>query len=198
MKRVIIAILVLIAVAIPLTAFAEKPDTGTADKACKRSGTGHPGLTERQRQDMLESSISVLKAKKEAVSLLVESGVIPKEQGEALTARLDMEIEYRKKYGMMKRAVHLDPEKLTEQQKKDLLDAYVRVMEAKIDFVRKMVSNGSLTKEQGDKMIAAIKKSIEQHREKGFRGPLRFFDMDGGPGHWKLHRGKKSFHGKKK
>jgi hypothetical protein len=191
MKRVIVAILLLIAVAIPLAVFAEAPYTGGAGKSCGKPGTGQPGLTEQQRRDMLDSSISVLIAKKEAVGILMKSGVISKEQGETVIARLDMEIEYRGKYGMMKRGIVFDPESLTKQQEKDLLDAYVRVMEARMDFVEKMVKNGSMTREQGDRMIAAIKRSIEQHREKGFRAPLRFFDVGSGSVHGKMFRGKK-------
>ena len=182
MKKITIAILVLIAVAISLTAFAAAAGSESMETVRGNFNEARPRLNERQRQDMLESRISVLEAKKGAVEKLIESGVIPKEQGEAVIARLNMEIEYRRKYGMGKRGFSVDSSKLTEQQREDLLEAFIKVMEAEIKSVEKMVKNGVLTEEQGKKKIEAIKKSIQHHREKGFKGQLRFFDLGDKPG----------------
>lgn len=177
MKKVIIAILLIIAVGMSLTAFAAAASSGTMETVRGNFGAGKAELTEKQKKDMLESFISVLEARKEAVEKLIESGIIQKEQGEAIIARLNMEIEYRRKYGMATRGITIDPSKLTGQQREDLLGAYMKIMEAKIKSVEKMVRNGVLTEEQGKKQIDAIKKNIEHHREKGFQAPLRFFDM---------------------
>jgi hypothetical protein len=177
MKKVIIAILLIIAVGMSLTAFAAAAGSGTMETVRGNSGAGKPGLTEKQRKDMLESFILVLEARKEAVEKLIGSGIIQKEQGEAIIARLNMEIEYRRKYGMVTRGITIDPSKLTGQQKEDLLGAYMKIMEAEVKSVEKMVKNGVLTEEQGKKQIDALKKNIEHHREKGFQAPLRFFDM---------------------
>ena len=177
MKKVIIAILLIIAVGMSLNAFAAAAGSGTMETVRGNSGAGKPGLTEKQRKDMLESFILVLEARKEAVEKLIGSGIIQKEQGEAIIARLNMEIEYRRKYGMVTRGITIDPSKLTGQQKEDLLGAYMKIMEAEVKSVEKMVKNGVLTEEQGKKQIDALKKNIEHHREKGFQAPLRFFDM---------------------
>lgn len=68
----------------------------------------------------------------------------------------------------------IDFTKLTEQQKADMLAAWKRVMEAKKDMVSKLVSNGTITKEQGDEWIKRIDEKIKQVEQNGFENAARF------------------------
>lgn len=68
----------------------------------------------------------------------------------------------------------IDFAKLTEQQKADMLASWKKVMEAKKEMVSKLVSNGTITKEQGDEWIKRIDERIKDVEQNGFENAAGF------------------------
>ena len=68
----------------------------------------------------------------------------------------------------------IDFSKLTEQQKADMAAAWKKVMEAKKEMVSKLVSNGTITKEQGDEWIKRIDEKIKDVEQNGFTNAAGF------------------------
>ena len=62
----------------------------------------------------------------------------------------------------------IDPSKLTDAQKKDLEDQQAKMIALQKETINKMVSNGTITKEQGDEMLARIDNMEKIRKEKGF------------------------------
>ena len=68
----------------------------------------------------------------------------------------------------------IDFSKLTEQQKADMVAAWKKVMEAKKEMVSKLVSNGTITKEQGDEWIKRIDEEVKDVEQNGFKNAAGF------------------------
>ena len=66
----------------------------------------------------------------------------------------------------------IDTSKLTTAQKADLTDQFKKQMELKKETINKMVSNGSITKEQGAAYIKNIDDMIKYHNDNGFTGGM--------------------------
>ena len=168
MKKLVLAICILAVVAVPVCVFAADSGSSAAKAIRGFFKFDVQSLTEKQKADMVDSFVKVMEARKEAVKKMTENGAIAKEQGEAMVARIDMEIEYYKKYGLASRGRLFDPSALTEEQKADMLNSFIKVMEAKKDAIRKMMENGTIDKEQGESMISGIDEQIKYHQENGF------------------------------
>lgn len=61
----------------------------------------------------------------------------------------------------------IDPSKLTDAQKKDLEAQHAKMLALQKETINKMVSNGTITKEQGDQMLANIDNREKNRLEKG-------------------------------
>ena len=66
----------------------------------------------------------------------------------------------------------IDTSKLTDQQKSDLTDSYNEMMNLRKDSIKKMVENGTITKDQGDAAIKQIDDMIKYRQENGFTGGM--------------------------
>lgn len=62
----------------------------------------------------------------------------------------------------------IDTSKLTDQQKSDVKDYSQKAADLQKDFINKMVSNGSITKEQGTAEINAIDDRISKGEQNSF------------------------------
>ena len=69
----------------------------------------------------------------------------------------------------------IDYGKLTDQQKKDMVDSMKAVLQARRLAVLKMVENKTITKEQGDAMIGKIDARIDYLNQHGFDGMKEHF-----------------------
>lgn len=183
MKKFALAICILAIAALPVYAFAANSDSPAAKAVRGFFRIDAQSLTEKQKADMVDSFVKVMEAQKEAVKKMIENGAIAKEKGEALIARIDMEIEYYKKYGMAAKGRLFDPSALSEEQKADMLNSFIKIMEARKDAIRKMAENGTIGKEQGEAIIAKIDEQIKYWQENGFtcgKGWQRIFNGERG------------------
>jgi pyruvate/2-oxoglutarate dehydrogenase complex dihydrolipoamide acyltransferase (E2) component len=61
----------------------------------------------------------------------------------------------------------IDSSKLTDAQKKDLEDQHAKMIALQKETINKMVANGTITKEQGDEMLAKMDNMEKIRKEKG-------------------------------
>jgi hypothetical protein len=76
----------------------------------------------------------------------------------------------------------IDTSKLNDQQKTDVKAYSQKATDLQKEFINKMVSNGSITKEQGDAQIKAIDDRISKGEQNGFLPGLGKEMGKGGPG----------------
>jgi len=126
-------------------------------------------LTEEQMKVMQEQQGKMLVLQKETITLMISNGIITNEQGEKMYANLDNMIKNPFENGNMK--PNMPPKKempnLTDAQKSDLEAQHAKMIALKKETIDIMVANGTITKEQGDKMLTNID-NVEKNRiEKG-------------------------------
>ena len=66
----------------------------------------------------------------------------------------------------------IDTSKMTTQQKTDLNDQFKKQMDLKKETINKMVSNGTITNEQGVAAIKSIDDMIKYRNDNGFTGGM--------------------------
>ncbi len=77
----------------------------------------------------------------------------------------------------------IDTSKLTDQQKTDLSDSFKKMTDLRKETINKMVSNGTLTKEQGDAAVKRADDMSQYRQENGFAcGPGMGKGFGGGRG----------------
>ncbi|MCX7921759.1 MAG: YckD family protein [Clostridia bacterium] len=128
-------------------------------------------LTAQQKADLQSSLTKMADLQKEIVNKTVSYGLLTKEQGDASIKRIDemtkniIENGFPKgmEKGRGKGGFHsfegkkeIDTSKLTDQQKAGLKESSAKMVALQKDIVNKMVSNGALTKEQGEASIKKI------------------------------------------
>ncbi len=175
------------------------PGFGTGRKVRKGQGGLFLGgidpstLTGQQKADLTDSFKKAADLHKEYVNKAVASGMLTKEQGDAALKRIDeasanlqADGMYRG-FGMFMGGFYgigpgrTDESKLADQQKADLTEFRNKMTDLHKETINKMVSNGALTKEQGDAAIKRIEEMKDFKVEKGFeKGRGRM----GGKGKW--------------
>jgi polyhydroxyalkanoate synthesis regulator phasin len=169
----------------------------------KREGPGLFGadlskLTDAQKKELTDSCKTIAGIQKDFLNKLAAAGVITSEKSDAAIKRLDEQIAALDKNGISEGAgvlmngfglmpfgiAGIDTSKLTEDQKSILTDYSTKLSEAQKEFIGKLVSDGVLTKEQGD---AALQRMDNRKNAKAGTG----FPMSG-----KMKGGRPGMHGK--
>lgn len=94
-KKVAIGLALILALALPITAFAGTTDTPVGNSIRLFCGIDTSKLTDTQKTDMLDSFKKVMEAKKDAVEKMVANKTITKAQGDAYIKSIDDMIKYR-------------------------------------------------------------------------------------------------------
>ncbi len=122
-------------------------------------------LTDTQKTVILDSVKSMASLQKDLITKLVSANVITKDQGDKATAAIDAAIANGniniEKNFMGLGFCKVDYSKLTDDQKAIITDYSKKMTDAAKDLISKMVANGSITKDQGDKATSAIDKMIQ-------------------------------------
>lgn len=185
-KKALITLAVSTSLVIPFSVFAASSDAPYAKNIRGFFGINASKLTEQQKADVKEYSQKMADLQKDFINKMVANGSITQEQADAQIKRIDDMLakggEYRfmpgfgmgkggfgfgkggfemhKGYGMFS----VDPSKLTDQQKADITESYIKMSELQKEYVNKMVSSNIITREKGDslnKRIEELENSIK-------------------------------------
>jgi polyhydroxyalkanoate synthesis regulator phasin len=99
LKKLLIALGVILIVAIPLTVLAATTDTSITNTVRGFCRITPDDLSEQQKTELFSSFKQMMEAKKKIVNELVESGKLTKEEAEAIIQRLDEKLEYKEENG---------------------------------------------------------------------------------------------------
>lgn len=99
MKKLLIALGVILIVAIPLTVLAATTDTSVTNTVRGFCRITPDDLSEQQKTELFNSFKQMMDVKKKIVKELVESGKLTKEEAEAITQRLDENLEHKEENG---------------------------------------------------------------------------------------------------
>lgn len=99
MKKLLIVISLILALAVPLTAFAATSDAPVAQAVRSFCGIDTSKLTTAQKTDLTDQFKKQMDLKKETINIMVSNGTITKEQGIASIKNIDDTIKYRNDNG---------------------------------------------------------------------------------------------------
>lgn len=101
MKKIFLVLLVVIAVTIPIAAFAATSDSSVAANIRSFCGIGinTSNLTDKQKADLDESFNKMIELRKETINKMVQDGLITKEQGDIELKRLEDMVKYHNENG---------------------------------------------------------------------------------------------------
>ena len=101
MKKTILILAVVIAVSVPIVAFAATSDSSAAVSMRSFCGvsTNTSNLTDKQKADLDESFNKMVDLRKETINKMVEDGLLTKEQGVLELERLEDMIKYHSENG---------------------------------------------------------------------------------------------------
>lgn len=99
MKKILIISVILLAIAVPFTAFAAASDAPTAQSLRGFWGIDSSKLTDQHKADLINAFKKLMETKKEIIKDLIESGSLTKEQGDVYIQRIDDMIKYREENG---------------------------------------------------------------------------------------------------
>lgn len=99
MKRILIVIGIVLALAIPLTAFAATSDSPAAESIRGFCGIDTSKLTDQQKADLNDQFKKMADLRKESINKMVANGTLTKEQGDAALKRIDDMIKYHEENG---------------------------------------------------------------------------------------------------
>ena len=130
-------------------------------------------LTDEQKADLNDSFKKIADIQKELINKQVASGLITKEQGDAAIEKIEMSIEDGSCFTGMGRfhgfgIKNFDPSKQTEEQKAEMDEYSKKITEVQKEIINKMVSNGAITKEQGEAAIERMENMPEGMMKGGF------------------------------
>lgn len=143
-------------------------------------------LTDKQKSDLLDSYKNIAGIQKEMVSKMISNGFLSKEKGDDLLKKIDSMVSDIEKNGFSKGVRDflgigglnffnmrgVDTSKLTDQQKADFKDFSAKLSQAQKDLISKMVSNGAITKEQGDSAAKLIDQKSKNVSDSGLPNGL--------------------------
>ena len=99
MKKILLIVSIVLAVALPFSAFAAASDTTAAPITRGFCGIDASQLTDQQKADLDEQFNKMMVLKKESINKMVANGALTKAQGDAAIDRLDDMIKYHKENG---------------------------------------------------------------------------------------------------
>lgn len=101
MKKVFLILAVVIAVTVPVAAFAATSDSPAAAGIRSFCGIGinTSNLTDKQKADIDESYNKMIELRKETINKMVKDGLLTKEQGNLELKRLDDMVKYHNENG---------------------------------------------------------------------------------------------------
>lgn len=149
---------------------------------CNRFGINQVTLTDKQKSDFKETYNKMATNKKLLINKLVAANLITKPQADAVTKRIDKQMAKGNiGLGMPMGFMHmnmfgLDQSTLTTEQKAYFTDFYKTAVELQKELINKAVTNGLLTKIQGETMLLRIEKmptdinAINKNFSKGMKG----------------------------
>lgn len=194
-RKFMIVLAVIIALAIPFSVFAATSNTPAAKSVRSFFGIDPSKLTDKQKADISDYNKKMADLQKDFINKMVADGVITKEQGDAAIKQIDDMLNNANKngmpyiFGMGRKGFgrgdfglgKIDTSKLTQQQKTELIAIYKEMANLQKDLVNKLVSEGLITKNQGDTAINKIDNMINNIEKNGLancRG-LMIGGMDG-------------------
>ncbi|ADD02021.1 conserved hypothetical protein [Thermoanaerobacter italicus Ab9] len=139
-------------------------------------------LTEQQKAALTEIYKQMASLQKDIVNKLVSEGLLAQDQAKKITSAIDNAIANadKKSYamfggknglGFILRGV--DPSKLTDQQKNELINYYKQMAQLQKQLVDKFVSFGVITQDQGNTIKNRIDTMVENMEQNGL--PQGFF-----------------------
>jgi hypothetical protein len=165
---------------IPMFGGMGKGHEGFGDKGM--FGIDTSKLTDAQKSDFAAIYAKMADAQKAYLKKEVASGLITQAQADTMTTKIDKSIKNNEcpefgfgMNGMMgKRGPNSKQSSLTDQQKADLQDYQTTMKELQKELINKAVSDGVITKEQGEKELSMIDnpQSFERGMKDG-RGGMR-------------------------
>ena len=101
MKKLFIVIGLIVALAIPMSAFAATSDAPAAQAFRSWCGIDFSKLTDQQKTDLNDQFKKMMDLRKESINKMVADGAITKEQGDAAIQQIDAMIKYRQDNGIV-------------------------------------------------------------------------------------------------
>lgn len=99
MKKLLIVIGLIAALAIPTAAFAATSDAPAAQAIRSYCGIDFSKLTDQQKTDLNDQFKKMTDLRKESINKMVADGAMTKEQGDAAIKRIDDMTKYRQENG---------------------------------------------------------------------------------------------------
>lgn len=183
--RLLTAIIIFAALAVPFSVFAATSDSTVAKTVRGFFGIDFSKLSDAQKADVQTYSQKMAELQKEFINKMVSNGALTKEQGEAEIKRIDEELEAsldngtaygfgigkgfingNQKHALTEKSLP-DTSKLTDEQKADLKAAESKLTDLQKEYIDKLVSFGLLTKDQGDNMKSKLDTMIDSDKADG-------------------------------
>lgn len=101
MKKLLMLIGLIVALSVPVAAFAATSDAPAAQAIRGFCGIDTSKLTDQQKTDLNDQFKKMMDLKKESINKMVANGTLTKEQGEAAIKNLDDMIKYRQENGVI-------------------------------------------------------------------------------------------------
>jgi nitrogen regulatory protein PII-like uncharacterized protein len=192
-KKTIVTIGIVAALSIPATVFAATSDSAAAKAVRGFFGIDTSKMTTQQKADFEDYSKKLAQVQKDYINKAVANGTVTKEQGDAAIKKIDDAVangtygknmfgdkggEFGDREGKNLFGINLS--KLTDAQKAVILDSVKSMASLQKDLITKLVSANVITKDQGDKVAAAIDAAIANGNlniERNFMG-LGFGKID--------------------
>ncbi len=183
-SKMLIAATVIAVLLLPFSVFAATSNTPVAKNIRGFLGINTSKLTDQQKADIKDYTQKAADLQKEFINKMVSNGALTKEQGDAEIKRIDEMLKNGDVNGFLPGSEKwkgglrgsagqgnsglgkLDTSKLTDEQKTALTDIYKKISDLQKSLIDKMVSDGLMTKEQGDaaaKKIDEISKGIDEN-----------------------------------
>ncbi len=207
-RKILIVAAIVTTLVVPFSVFAATSDSSTAKSIRGFFGIDTSKLTEKQKSDVKDYSQKLTQLQKDFINDMVENGSMTKEQSDDAIKKMEEAaknaeakgfipgfgggkgpggpgVHERGGFGMEK----IDTSKLTDQQKTDIVNIYKKMAAQQKDDVSKMVSNGLLTKDQGDNATKKIDEMLKDIQDNGFsKGMGMIMGGFGGPRYFGIVR----------
>lgn len=101
MKKILIVMALVVALAVPFTAFAATSDAPLAQTFRNFCGIDTSKLTDEQKSDLNDQFEKMMDLRKQSVQTMVDNGTITKEQGDAVIKNFEEMAKYRQENGIV-------------------------------------------------------------------------------------------------
>lgn len=188
-KKVLITLAIVTALLIPASVFAATSNAPLPKAIRGFFGIDTSKLTDAQKAVVTDYTQKEANLQKDFINQMVANGSITKEQGNAQIARIDAAVKNgtfsvggwgggfgRRGKGGMFGLEGMDLSKLTDAQKADLTTSYTQITTLQKTLVDTLVSDGLITKAQGDTAKTNIDSKTKNENTLNQKG---FGEMDG-------------------